>query len=211
MCKRPGPVASGSLEAPRRGGSLSTTKDRRPSDGNPGGAPQGRCPAREAPVEGVLVAHLSDPNRAAQMTTLELIEVAEGRWLAVDCCTAASIGSTFTGLPTGPAVPTRPVPTHPVPAHPRSGGAAAVGSPAVGSPSGSSHTKRSRRYRSILQMGDLESSAIIAAGDQAATRRAGGDREAGAVNRCRVCGASLEGGAVRRSPARQAAAERRRA
>jgi hypothetical protein len=44
---------------------------------------------------------------------------AASRWLAADCCTAATIGSTFTGLPTGPAGPTHPcrlTPCRPTPA-----------------------------------------------------------------------------------------------
>ena len=32
-----------------------------------------------------------DPDRAARMTMAELIEVAQGRWLAVDCCTAGDL------------------------------------------------------------------------------------------------------------------------
>ena len=114
------------------------------------------------------------------------------RWLAADCCTAATIGSTFTGLPTGPAVPTRPVPTNPVPAHPRPGGAAVVGSPVVGSPSGSSHTKRPRRCRSIPQTGDLESSAITGRRPQALTCSASCWREAARV-RAILAGSKADG------------------
>ena len=139
--------------------------------------------ARSEPQQS-LPRNAGDSDWASRMTTLELIEVAEGRWLAADCCTAATIGSTFTGLPTGPGPP-------PLPAHPRSGGTAVVGSPVVGNPfltlrgQGGAGQYRRRgiwsRVRSPLP----------------ATRQLHGELAAivrpGAVNRCRVCGASLEG------------------
>ena len=101
----------------RRDGSLPGVSRRLPT---PGGA---RAPADDS------LKRVGTPVRPCRSRPR-----AASRWLAADCCTAATIGSTFTGLPTGPAVPTRPVPTHPVPAHSRSGGAAVVGSPVVGSP-----------------------------------------------------------------------------